>query len=304
MHLRILISGASGLIGTALADFLRQQRHTVVSLVRREVIDHSSEISWKPAEAWLEPASIEGFDAIVHLAGENIADKRWSPERKQQIIESRVRPTELLARCIKNLSKPPRVFISASAIGYYGSRGDQLLSEDSSAGQGFLAETTQQWEASAQLIASASTRLVIARIGVVLAPNGGALAKMLPFFKSGLGGVVASGDQFLSWIVLDDLVGAIYHLLQRQDLSGVFNLVAPNAATNRDFTQALSKALHRPAIVPVPKFAISALYGEMGEATALASLRVSPKRLLESGFSFQFSELDAGLRHVLKPDGN
>ena len=298
--LRILISGASGLVGSALSEFLRQQNHKVVSLVRRPVANIDNEILWKPSEDWLDPASIENFDAIVHLAGENIADKRWNDERKRLIVESRVKPTALLARCIERLSKPPKVFITASAIGFYGSRAAQELSESSSAGQGFLATTTQQWEAAAQPIATSSTRLVVARLGVVLSPTGGALAKMLPFFRAGIGGVVASGEQFLSWIVLDDLIAALYFLLQRDDLSGVFNLVSPKPSTNREFTQALAKVLNRPAVIPVPKFAINALYGEMGEATALASVRVLPKRLLESGFAFKYEDLAAGLSHLLK----
>lgn len=254
---------------------------------------------WKPEADWLEPTSIEGFDAIVHLAGENIGDKRWNEDRKRLIVESRVRSTNLLARTISNLSKPPKVFLSASAVGFYGSRGDQVLSEQSEHGQGFLAETTMKWEEAAKAIESAATRLVIARFGAVLSPNGGALAKMLPFFRAGVGGVVGSGEQFVSWISIDDLVAAIHYLLLREDLSGVFNLTSPNPVTNKEFTHGLAKALHRPAVVPVPKFAITTLYGEMGEATVLASQRAVPERLIQAGFAFRYAEVESALVHLL-----
>ena len=287
------------MIGSALSKFLRLNGHTVISLVRREVQNPATEISWQPDQEWLEPASIEGFDAVVHLAGENIADKRWNDERKKKIVDSRVRPTALLARGIGKLASPPKVFMVASAIGIYGSRADDLLTEDSAPGEGFLADTATQWEAAASLTSNNITRTVVARIGVVLTPNGGALAKMLPFFRSGLGGVIGSGEQYLSWIVLDDLIAAFDFLMQRDDLSGPFNLVAPTAVTNRDFTHMLARALGRPAVVPVPRFAIKAMYGEMGEATVLASLRVAPKRLVENGFTFKFPNLEDGLAYLL-----
>jgi uncharacterized protein (TIGR01777 family) len=296
--MRVLISGSSGLVGSALIPSLVQGGHTVVRLARSGT-GGTDRILWNPAAKEIAPASIKGFDAVVHLAGENIAGARWTEERKRKIRDSRTPPTRLLSGALARLEQPPRVLICASAIGYYGNRGSEILNEQSKAGTGFLAEVCREWEDATSPAVEKGIRVVHLRIGLVLSPKGGALAKMLPPFQLGLGGPLGDGSQFMSWIAIDDLVGAIQHLLTAETLNGPVLAVSPNPVTNREFTKTLGHVLSRPAFIPVPAFALRLAFGEMADALLLASTRARPERLLESGYQFLFPELEAALRHVL-----
>jgi hypothetical protein len=259
----------------------------------------SNEIFWNPALGSLNPETLEGFDAVVHLAGESIGGARWNPETKRRIGDSRIQGTQLLVETLLGLSKPPGVLVSASAIGFYGSRGEEILNEASSPGEGFLPDLCQRWEQAAQAAASRGIRVVNPRIGLVLSRNGGALAKMLLPFKLGLGGKIGSGSQYMSWITLDDLVGSIRHMILDSDLSGPVNAVSPQPVTNLKFTRALGRALRRPTLFPAPAFALRIALGEMADALLLSSTRVEPARLHASGYQFLHPELEAALRSVL-----
>jgi uncharacterized protein (TIGR01777 family) len=247
----------------------------------------------------VDPTHLEGLDAVVHLAGENIADGRWTDEKKRRIRESRVQGTRALCEALAQLENKPKVLVCASAIGYYGDRGETLVDENSSAGGGFLSDVCQEWEQATEPARKAGIRVVNLRIGVVLSPKGGALAKMLLPFQMGAGGNLGSGKQYMSFVALDDVVGAIYHALTTESLSGPVNAVAPNPVRNSEFTKALGKVLHRPTIAPVPAFGARLLFGEMADALLLSSTRVAPTRLLESGYKFQCPDIDSALRHVL-----
>ncbi|MEZ0367688.1 MAG: TIGR01777 family oxidoreductase [Candidatus Sericytochromatia bacterium] len=300
--LRVLVSGASGLIGSQLVAFLSTGGHEVVRLVRHTAAD-PTEIRWDPAGGSLDPGALEGFDAVIHLAGESIAGHRWTPELKQRILSSRVQGTRLLAAAICRLKRPPRVLLSASAIGYYGDRGDHVLNEASDPGQGFLSEVCQQWEAEAQQVVSCGIRLVTPRIGIVLSAAGGALGAMLPAFRLGLGGILASGRQYMSWIGLDDLIAAMYHCIYTESLRGPVNFTAPDAVSNQDFTRTLGRVLHRPALFRVPATALELGLGEeMARELLLGGARVKPRRLLQSGFSYQDRELESALSQTLGLD--
>ncbi|TNF23826.1 MAG: TIGR01777 family protein, partial [Deltaproteobacteria bacterium] len=242
---------------------------------------------------------LEGVDAVVHLAGANLADGRWTDARRALIRSSRVDGTRLLAEALAGLERRPRVLVMASAIGFYGDRGDALLDEDSAPGTGFLAEVVREWEEAAAPAEAAGIRTVKLRLGVVLSRDGGALPKLLTPFKLGVGGRVGDGGQWMSWVALDDVVRAFAHALVDDGLSGVANLVAPNPVTNRALTEALARVLRRPAFVPVPRWAIRGAFGDMGRETILASTRVAPKRLDERGFTFAHPEIEAALRHIL-----
>jgi len=298
-QLTVAITGASGLIGSALTRLLTSHGHQVRRLVRSYA--KGNDIYWDPAVKKIDKEKLAGVDAVINLAGENIATGRWNDAKKQRIRDSRVEGTALLARTIAELPEPPKTFLSASAIGYYDDRGDEVMTESSGPGQGFLAEVGQAWEAAAQPARVAGIRVANMRIGVVLSTEGGALAKMLTPFKFGLGGVVGSGQQYMSWIHRDDLVAAIEWLLLNHTAEGPFNLVAPHPVTNREFTRTLGKVLGRPTLLPAPAFAIRLALGEMGQDLLLSSTRVEPRRLLESGFVFQYPELEAALRQLLKP---
>jgi hypothetical protein len=256
------------------------------------------DIPWDPAAGRLDPARLEGLDAVVHLAGENIAG-RWTAAKKARIRSSRVEGTRLLAEALAGLKRPPKTLLCASAIGYYGDRGAELLREESPAGTGFLAEVCREWEAAARPAAEKGLRVVHLRIGVVLSPAGGALARMLMPFKLGLGGRIGSGSQFMSWIASDDLSGVIRHALTTESLRGPVNAVAPQAVTNLEFTQTLGRVLRRPTPFPMPAFAARLAFGEMAEALLLASARVEPTRLVASGYRFRAPELEGALRHLL-----
>ncbi len=297
--MRVLITGASGLIGSALAPFLTTGGHSVIKLVRKKPVRSKREVYWDPASGELDSGALEGVQAVVHLAGENIAGARWSPETKNRILESRATGTTTLCTALANMSKPPKVLIAASAVGFYGDRGDERLTEASDSGEGFLPEVCRVWEAATNPAREAGIRVVNLRIGIVLASNGGALAKMLPPFKLGVGGVVGSGRQYMSWIALDDLIGAIHHCLMNDGIQGAVNATAPNPSTNRNFTRALGNVLRRPTLFRVPGFVVRALFGEMAAALLLGGCRVEPQKLLDSGYSFLYPQLDAALRHVL-----
>jgi len=295
----VAMTGASGLLGRALIPSLTADGRRVLRLVRHQA--GTGEVSWDPLAGRLEAAALEGVDAVIHLSGENIA-QRWNAARMRRIWDSRARSTELLARTLARLDHPPRVFISASAIGIYGDRHNELLTEDSSVATGtssFLAAVCRMWEESTRPAADAGIRTVQARIGVVLTPAGGALRLMLPAFRLGVGGRIGSGAQWMSWITLDDLLGAARHVLDTPELNGPVNLVAPSPVTNDEFTRCLGAVLRRPALLPVPAAALRLAMGQMAEETVLASQRVMPVRLRETGYHFQYPELEGALRHLL-----
>ena len=296
MKMRILVSGASGLVGRALTPFLEKAGHEVTPLVRGPA---QPGVRWDPSTGIREMEAAEGFDAVVHLAGENIAQGRWNAAKKFRIRGSRVDGTRSLAASLASLSQPPGLMVCASAIGYYGDRGAISLDETASPGEGYLPEVCREWEAAAGPAASNGIRVVHLRLGVVLSPDGGALVKMLLPFKMGVGGKVGDGRQYMSWVSIDDVVGIIGHTLERDDLRGPVNAVAPDAVTNAEFTSVLARVLSRPAFFPMPAFAARLAFGEMADALLLASTRVTPARLLESGYEFQHSNLESALRHLL-----
>lgn len=295
---RILIAGASGLIGRALRARFEPAGHEVWTLVRRPP-SGPREISWDPAAGRLDPAAVDGMDAIVNLAGENIAAGRWTTARRTAILRSRVDATRTLAVALPQLRRKPDVFVSASAVGYYGDRGDELLAENAPIGHGFLPEVCLAWETHAEGAARAGVRTVLLRFGVVLTAAGGALAKMLPVFRAGLGGRVGSGRQWMSWIDLDDAVGAVGHAIADSRCRGAMNVVAPEPVTNAEFTATLARVLRRPAVLPVPAVALRVLFGAMADGTLLASTRAEPRVLRETGFMFRRPSLEAALRHEL-----
>lgn len=297
--MKILIGGSHGLVGTALIEKLEAAGHEIFRLVRYAPTS-DSEIEWSPDRYSIALARIEGFDAVINLAGESIAEGRWTDDKKRRIRESRVKGTKLLADALANLTKPPPTMICASAIGYYGNRGDEILNETSSPGDDFLAKVCVEWEEATALAKAKGIRVVNARFGVILDQKGGALSKMLPPFRMGLGGSIGSGKQWMSWIALDDVIGALNFSLNNSSVRGPVNFVAPNPVTNAEFTKQLGKALSRPTIFPIPAFGIKLLFGEMGEALLLGGQRVQPERLAGAGYDFQYPFLEAALRHLLK----
>jgi uncharacterized protein (TIGR01777 family) len=296
--MKVLVSGASGLIGSALIPLLTTGGHDVVRLIRSAGTRRGDTVQWDPATRTVDAAGLEGADAVVHLAGENIAG-RWTAQKKARIRASRVEGTQLLVQALTGLVRPPKVLVAASAIGYYGDRAAAVVDEDSTPGAGFLAEVVREWEAATQPAAARGIRVVNLRFGVVLSPAGGALATMLPLFRLGAGGPVGSGEQYMSWVAIDDAIGAILHALTTPELSGPVNVAAPNPATNREFTRTLGRVLSRPTVIPMPAFAVKLAFGEMGEALLLSSTRVEPRRLKETGYPFRFPELEGALRHLL-----
>jgi uncharacterized protein (TIGR01777 family) len=295
--MKIVVSGASGLIGTQLVANLSSSGHEVVRLVRRS--PKASEIQWNPKSGTLDAAALEGADAVIHLSGAGIGDKRWTDGYRKEILDSRTATTALLAKTMASLSRKPSVFLSGSAIGIYGARNDEQLTEVSTHGTGFLAEVCEQWEAAAKPAVDAGIRTVYLRTGIVLTPKGGALKKLLPLFKLGVGGKFGNGKQWQSWISIDDEIGAIEHLLTA-NVSGAVNLTAPNPVTNAEFTKVLASVLKRPAIVPVPTFAPKILLGgELADALLFTGQRVIPAALNASGYMFKHTTLESAFRSLL-----
>jgi len=299
MTKNILISGASGFVGAHLTKFLLEKGYKVKKLTRAVQGSAGNLVYWNPAKGEIELEALEGLDAVVHLAGENIAG-RWTEKKKAKIESSRVQGTKFLSESLVKLNKKPEVLIAASAIGYYGNSGDEILTEESAKGSGFLADVGVKWEQATQPAAEAGIRVCNVRIGLVLGRDGGALEKMLFPFKLGLGGKIGDGNQYWSWIAIDDLVGIIYYLLSSQDLKGPVNAVAPYPVTNSEFTFALGKVLNRPTILPLPGFVARGLLGEMAGATMLSSARVIPWKLLDSGYKFKYPKLEQALNSILK----
>jgi uncharacterized protein len=289
--MKIAVTGSTGLVGSALVSLLTGQAHEVVKMTRPS--------QWDPEKGTVDATALAGIDALVHLAGENIAAGRWTLAQKGRIRDSRIRGTKLIADTVARLQNPPQVLISASAIGYYGDRGTELLREDSAPGAGFLADVCRQWEAATDSATRKGIRVVHLRIGVVLSPKGGALQKMLFPFKMGMGGKIGSGKQYWSWIALDDLCSAILHCIYASGLHGPVNAVSPSPVTNLEFTKALGRVLHRPTIFPLPAFAARIILGEMADALLVASARVEPSKLLGSRFVFQYKDLEAALAALL-----
>ncbi len=297
--LTILISGASGLVGSALIPMLTTGGHRVIRLVREKPPSGPDEIYWNPAAGLIDLQSLPPLDAVVHLSGENISNGRWTAAKKKRIIESRDQSTLLLASAIAGLDQRPSVFLCASAIGFYGDRGTKLLTEEDTCGLDFVSGVCSRWERSAAPARQAGIRTVFLRIGIALSPLGGALAKMLPFFRLGLGGCLGDGNQFMSWIGIDDVIGATYWAMNCSKLEGPLNLVAPAPVTNAEFTSVLSGVLGRPAAFRIPAGLIKILYGQMGRELSLASTRVLPEKLLASGYRFRHPSLQQALCHLL-----
>lgn len=305
MH--VAITGASGLLGGALSRALRDDGHRVTGVTRSE--PGPDEIRWSPAQQRLDPADLRGVDAVVNLAGEKIGftswtpraiiDARWTPKTRREILSSRVQGTTLLAETIAAMDDGPRVMVSVSAIGYYGDRGDETLTEASRPGDLFLSDVCRAWEASADAARAAGLRVVHPRIGIVQTPRDGALQRSLPLFRLGLGGPFGSGSQWWSWVMLDDVVGILQHAVTNDGVSGPINVTAPTPVTNRDWTRTLGRVLGRPAVLPVPRFGPKLVLGEMVDELVYVSARVLPEATLASGYSFRFADLEAGLRSVL-----
>lgn len=298
--MKIVVSGSTGLIGSALTHALTRRSDDVVPLVRRRVAPGEQALAWDPERGTIDRAGLESADAVIHLAGENVFG-RWSAAKKQRIYDSRVKGTHLVCDALAGLHRPPATLLAASAIGYYGDRGEEAVTEESAPGEDFLAHVARDWEAATAPATRAGIRVVNMRVAVVLTTTGGALTKMLPAFRLGLGGTVGSGNQYLSWIVLDDIIAAILHLLANPNLVGPVNMTAPTPVTNRDFAKTLGKVLGRPAVVPVPALALRMVFGTEGAAMVQSGQRVVPARLVASGFRFSFSEVEPALRHLLAP---
>lgn len=301
---RILLSGATGLIGSSLVRALEARRIQIFQLSRKKDSNQpGATILWDPAaeRPVTDPSALEGLHASIHFSGANLSSHRWTEDYKREIISSRVETTLALGRIFSALEQPPRTFLCASATGIYGSRGDEVLTERSSRGAGFLADTCELWERAAKAAGDRCGRVLHTRFGVVLSENGGALAKMLPLFRAGLGGPLGSGRQWMSWIALPDLVAAILFLLEpeNQHLSGAFNFTAPEPVTNRDFTRALASHLHRPAVLPAPAFALHLAFGQMADEALLGSTRAIPEALVGAGYRFQAPTIEAALKAVL-----
>ena len=294
----IAVTGASGFIGSAVAALLGAEGHQVLRLVRRPAAS-DTEVAWDPDGGQIDAARLEGVDAVVHLAGESIAGGRWNAERKARIRQSRLKGTSLLAGTLARLSRRPRVLVSGSAMGGYGDRGDEILTESSKPGVGFLAEVGQAWEASADVARQAGIRVVHPRFGMVIHPSGGALERMLPPFRMGLGGHLGNGQQWMSWISRDDAVAVIRAALSEDSLHGPVNATSPNPVRNSEFTHLLGAALHRPAVAAVPAFALELMFGELAREALLASQRMQPARLQALGFSFEHPELGPLLSTLL-----
>ncbi len=297
--MNILISGSTGFLGTALVSFLTERGHEVRRLLRNSKNKNSFDLIWDPEKGLENPKSLEGIEVVIHLSGENVGE-RWSDQKKRLIRESRVHSTQTLAQHLAKMKNPPQTFLCASAIGFYGDRKEEELTEESPAGSGFLAEVCQEWEAASAPVVSKGSRVAHLRFGVILDKSGGALEKMLTPFKLGVGGVLGNGNQFMSWIALEDVLRAIEYVIQIPVLAGPINFTSPHPVTNREFTHALGHALHRPAVLSVPAFALRLAFGEMADEALLASARVLPKKLLDAEFQFEYPYLEKAFEHLFK----
>lgn len=295
--MKVLITGANGLVGSALALFLVAKGHEVVRLSRSQ---GDGCVQWDPDQEKIDESALAGVNAVVHLAGANVAGGRWSAARKREILESRVCPTRFLVDVLGRMPDPPSVLVSASASGFYGETGDREADEDAPPGEGFLANVCQQWEAEANRASEFGVRVINLRTGVVLTSKGGALARLLPVFRVGLGGPAGNGRQWMSWISMDDLLAIILHVLLRPEWKGPVNAVSPSPVKNADFSATLGRVLGRPSAMSTPAFVLKAMFGEMARETILASSRLRPRRLIDSGFQFQHNTLEPALRHVLR----
>jgi uncharacterized protein (TIGR01777 family) len=298
--MRIIIAGASGMIGQALTCGLREAGHEVFRLVRRAAAE-PNEVSWNPAAGEIDAARLETMDAVINLSGENIGAGRWTATRRERILRSRIDATRTLVSAMAKRSRQPAVFLSASAVGYYGDRGDEVLTERASIGHGFLPEVCLAWETHAEGAARAGIRTVLLRFGVVLSAEGGALAKMLPLFRVGLGGPLGRGNQWMSWIALPDVVGIVDHALTDSSLRGPVNVVAQHPVLNREFAATLGRVLRRPAFIPAPAVALNIVFGQMARETILISQRAVPERLEKAGYLFAYPDLESALRAILDP---
>lgn len=296
--MKILVTGASGFIGSSLVQYLNELGHQVVKLVRRHNDLTSSEIYWNPDQEGVAPNALEGIDAVVHLAGENLAGGRWTEERKKRILESRVKGTKLLCKALAHMKNPPKVLISASAVGFYGDQGTSILTENATQGHGFLSDVCQKWESATHEAVEKGIRVINLRMGVVLSPKGGALKMMLMPFKWGMGGKVGSGQQYMSWIALDDVLAIVPFVIQQASLMGPVNTVSPNPVTNEQFTTLLGETLHRPTVLTIPQFALHGLLGEAADEVLLASTRVQPEKLLQAGYKFLYPTLESYMTSI------
>ena len=298
--MKILVSGSHGLVGKALIQSLTTDGHEVLRLVRGARTLGAAEIEWHPNQGQLDGQHLEGLDVVVHLAGESIASGRWTESKKRAIRESRVKGTSLLSGVLAQLSRPPLVFLSASAIGYYGDRGDELLTEQSAPGEDFLSSVCVEWENATKPAMEKGIRTIHARFGVILAAGGGALGQMLTPFRMGIGGRVGTGKQWMSWIALGDVVNGLKFLIADKPVQGAVNFVAPNPVTNAEFTKTLGRVLSRPTLFPVPAFGARLAFGELADALLLSSQRVEPSVLEDKGFLFSWPTLEPALRHLLE----
>ncbi len=304
--MKIVISGSGGLLGTAIAEGLRERDNDIIQLVRNRPPVSATEATWDVVSGTITETGTSNIDTMIHLAGANIGEKRWTPERITILRDSRVKATESLVRFFSKRSEKerPSSFICASAIGYYGNRGEERLDESSSQGAGFLAELTADWERACHPLADLGIRVVHLRFGIVLSERGGALGKMLPLYRAGLGGVLGNGWQFMSWITLEDLIRAVYFIVENETVSGPVNLTAPNPIRNREFTRSLGHILNRPTILPAPELALKFILGQMAEEMLLSGAYVEPKRLLDEGFTFNHNYILDGLRWAVRDERN
>lgn len=296
--MRILITGATGLVGKALQKSFAEKGYEVIIASRGEP-KGDNYVQWNIEDGFAEPERLDGLDAVVHLAGENVSGLRWTDEKKKAIRDSRVLGTRTLVKALSELKNRPKVLVAASATGFYGERGDEELTESSTAGDTFLAEVAKEWEGEARRAEDAGIRTVLLRTGIVLSKDGGALGTMLLPFKLGVGGVVGSGKQWMSWISMDDQIAAINFVIENESIRGAVNAVSPQPVTNAEFTKTLGDVLYRPTFLPLPEFAVSMVFGEMGDALLLASARVLPKRLEDAGFEFKYPDLKSALEKAI-----